>query len=344
MGIKPPAGAQNVILPIFITVGDLQIALHPVQLDRDGVKIVVVPLLHDLNVDGMPVQHRPCTVKIVFENAAVPICIDVGITAEVENDPLLRTDVEQIAPNRRKHIHLRRTETDKGIAAAIQPVDTEDRLPLRRRRTDAFHIAASREELLRLIGQLSIEHGVEQTFLRHQCRILIRIRRKAVRIAIVGVVGGDAAATTTVVAMHLVDARILHRSYKGGGTWKLPRRLLGQPRQIDHVRITHLARIAAVVLRTLRRTVKCRKERRRQMRRTGKHIAAVSLICGCECGQTPKVDHGERRLLLRIRLPAARKVRIADHRAKPCTAHGGIVGERPDPRIVVPPVARLHLL
>ena len=108
--------------------------------------------------------------------------------------------------------------------------DIEDRLlllPPHQWRSDTPHIAASREDFRRLIGQLPVEQRIEQTFLRHQCCILIDVRRKSVLIAIVGVVGGDAAPPPPVVAMHLVDARIVHRLYQSLGTRQLLCSLFG---------------------------------------------------------------------------------------------------------------------
>ena len=345
--LKPPTCAQNTIFPIRIAVRNLQIALPAVQLDGNGVEIVVVPLLHDLDVDRMSVQHWPCAVKIVLKNTALPVRIDIRITAEVENHILLRAEIEQIAANRREHVHLSRTEPHKCTAVTINILQCggiEELLPLRGQRVEPPRSALPREEFRRLVGQLPIEHDVEQTFLLHQCRILIDVRRKSVLIPIIGIVGGNAAAAPTVVAVHLVNTGIVHRRCKCLGTWKLLCRLLRQSRQIDHICIAHLTRIAAVVLRTLRCTIQCRKKGGREMCRTRQHIAAVRLIGGTELRQTTKVNDRKRRLLLRILLPASCKIGVTDHLTQPCAAHRRIVAECPDPRIIVPAVARLHLL
>jgi len=53
-----------------------QEALLAVELDGDGIEIVIIALFGDLNVDGVSVEHRPCAAEVVTENARVPVGVD----------------------------------------------------------------------------------------------------------------------------------------------------------------------------------------------------------------------------------------------------------------------------
>ena len=79
--LNPPPHAQDMISLVVERIHHLQIALFPVELDRNGIQIIPVPFIGDFNIDRMTVKHGPVPLEIVFEDACFPIRIDVGVTA-----------------------------------------------------------------------------------------------------------------------------------------------------------------------------------------------------------------------------------------------------------------------
>ena len=113
------ACTQDVIFFVLEGIGYLQVAFLAVEFDGDGIEIVVVFLRRDLDVHGMPVQHGPVTLEIVFEYAGIPIRIDIGIAAEIKKDILLGIHGNQIAMDRGKQVHLFLCQRDKGISVIV---------------------------------------------------------------------------------------------------------------------------------------------------------------------------------------------------------------------------------
>ena len=119
IGFQTAAGTEDDILLIMEIIDNLQIAFHAIEFHWHCIHIVAVALVRDLDIDRMPIEHRPLALEIILEDTLVPIRIDIGIAAEIKDQVVLLAEIEELAMHRRKDVHRRRGKPAERRAILI---------------------------------------------------------------------------------------------------------------------------------------------------------------------------------------------------------------------------------
>ena len=131
----------------------------------------------------MSVQHWPRPLKVILKYAAVPVGIDIGVTAEKKDNVVFLAHVEQMAPNGCKRLHFLGAELHEGISICIHI----NRLVLKQveRKEILFFLRYRQGKMLLLCGACknalcffwhrAVNHIVEQALLRKRCSVLLGV-------------------------------------------------------------------------------------------------------------------------------------------------------------------------
>ena len=367
--------AEDVVFLALVIIDNLQIDGDAVQLQRDRVKIEVVVFIGNLDINGMPFQHRPSAEEVIREAAAVPIGVDVGIGAEVDHDVLFFIQIHQLAMDNGQEIDRRGRKLHESVAVFVDVHGRILELPHvvnrvgadggRRRRSraedggadararaggDDFRRVGGRPAghiFLRRAGHLPENQIVVKTLDWPRRDVDVRIYAPDVGVAVIGMIAGKALPARAVGAVDPIEHAVVQgREQRVGGRWHEVSGVLRQLSDIHHVVVAFFTGVAAVVFRDGRAAGELREELPRILRGGLQRFDAIRAVSGHQIRSFRDVGNGKGGDFLggvAVR-NAALVIGIADHFAEPRAAHGGIVRQCAEPAGIVPAAARLTFL